>query len=178
MYMACELERLKLGSVAQECTSHVIQVVHPRRVLGCANVGVENVQRVELCELGAVVYPFDDSEEWCEAMVLAAAQRTVGALHFRMIVTTGHVEGAFQTEECVHVLRSRVGDAGRQNFIAMFDRRVRQPVWKAELKLSQLLAIAVFGVDAVRLRRDVGNDGASLETDLHNLQVAEGNVDV
>ena len=60
----------------------------------------------------------------------------------------------------------------------MFDRRVRQLVWEAELKLSQLLTIAVFGVDAVRLRRDVGNDGASLETDLHNLQVAEGDVDV
>ena len=60
----------------------------------------------------------------------------------------------------------------------MFDRRVRQLVWETELKLSQLLAISVFGVDAVRLRRDVGNDGASLETDLHNLQVAEGDVNV
>ena len=60
----------------------------------------------------------------------------------------------------------------------MFDRRVRQQVWEAELELSQLLEISVFGVDAVRLRRDVGNDGASLETDLHNFQVAEGDVDV
>ena len=42
--------------------------------------------------------------------------------------------------------------------------------------MSQLLAISVFGVDAVRLRRDVGNDGASLETDIYNLQIAEGDV--
>ena len=40
------------------------------------------------------------------------------------------------------------------------------------------MTITVFGVDALRLRRDVGNDGASLETDFHNLQVAEGNVNV
>ena len=95
MYMACEVEWLKLGSVAEECTSHVIQVVHPRRVLGCANVGVENVQRVEFCELGAVMYPLDESEEWSDSMVLATAQRAVSALHFRVIVTTNHVEGAF-----------------------------------------------------------------------------------
>ena len=60
----------------------------------------------------------------------------------------------------------------------MFDRRVRQLIREVELKLSQLLAMAIFGLDAVCLRRDVGNDGASLETDLHNLQVVEGDVDV
>ena len=131
-------------------------------------MGVENVQRVEFCELGAVMYPLDDNEEWSEAMVLAAAQRTVGTLHFRVIVTTDHVEGTFLTEECVHLLRCCVGDAGGKNFITVFNRRVWQLVWEAELKLSQLLKISVFGVDAVRLRRDVGNDGASFETDLHN----------
>ena len=51
----------------------------------------------------------------------------------------------------------------------MFDRRVRQLVWEAALELSQLMAISVFGVDVVRVRRDVGNFGASLETDLYNL---------
>ena len=44
--------------------------------------------------------------------------------------------------------------------------------------MSQLLTVAVFGVDAFRLRRDVRNDGAFLETDLHNLHVAEGDVNV
>ena len=76
-------------------------------------MGVENVQRVEFFELGALMYPLDDSEEWSEAMVLATAQRVVSALHFRVIVTTNHVEGAFLTEECVHLLRCRVSDAGR-----------------------------------------------------------------
>ena len=111
-------------------------------------------------------------------MVLTATQRAVSTLHLRMVVTTDHVEGAFLTYESVHLHRSRVGNAGRQDFIAVFDCRIWQLVWEAELKLAQLLTIAVFGVDALCLRRDVGHNGAALETYLNNLEVAEGDVDV
>ena len=51
--------------------------------------------------------------------------REVGALHLRVVVITNHVKGDFLTEECIHLLRCRVGDACREDFIAMFNRRVR-----------------------------------------------------
>ena len=69
---------MELCSVAKECTRHVVQIVHPRGILWCPNVGAKNVHRVELCEPSAVMNPFDDCEEGSEAMVLTATQRAIG----------------------------------------------------------------------------------------------------
>ena len=61
--MSLEAKSLQLNGIAEVGVRQVVEVIHPKWALGCANVGEEVVHGVVVLDVCIAVNPFDGSKE-------------------------------------------------------------------------------------------------------------------